>query len=136
MTRALPWIRGAAAIVLALHGLVHALGFVALWRMAELEGIAYRTSVVDGRLEIGDAGARILGLAWLVLVPAFLVAAYGVVTARRWALPVVGLVAAASLVVSILGLPDSRPGLMIDVAILAVAGSLALIVPSGRARSR
>ena len=135
MSRALPWIPGAAAIVLVLHGLVPALGFVALWRVAELEGIAYRTTVLDGRLEIGDTGARILGLAWLALVPAFVVAAYGVATGRRWALPVVGLVAAASLVVSILGLPDSRPGLMIDVAILAVAGYLTLIVPSGRARS-
>jgi hypothetical protein len=135
MSRTLPWIRGAAAIVLVLHGLVHALGFVALWQLAELEGIAYRTTVLDGRLEIGDTGTRILGLAWLALVPAFVVAAYGVATGRRWALPVVGLVAAASLVVSILGLPDSRPGLMIDVAILAVAGYLTLIVPSGRARS-
>jgi len=135
MTRALPLIRTVAAAILAVHGLVHALGFVALWQIAEIEGIAYRTTVVDGRLEIGETGARILGLAWLALVPAFLFVAYGLVRGRRWALPAIGIVTALSLVVSILGLPDSRAGLMIDVAILAVAGYLTLIVPTGRVRT-
>jgi hypothetical protein len=135
MSGAIRVLRMVGAVVLALHGLIHVLGFLALWQLAQIDGLPYRTTVIDGRFEIGETGARLLGLAWLVLVPAFLACAYGLFRGARWAVPAIALVAAVSLVVSILGLPESRPGLMFDVAILAVTGYLTLIVPSGRRRS-
>ena len=53
-------IRRLAAIVLALHGAIHLIGFVAPWRIATLEGFAYRTTVFNGALDVRDAGARVV----------------------------------------------------------------------------
>jgi hypothetical protein len=125
---ALTWLRLAAAAFLALHGLVHALGFVAQWQLAKLEGLAYRTTIFNGAIEVGDTGARIVGLAWLVLVPAWLVAAYGVARARPWALLAVGAVSVLAAIVAAAGMPETRLGLMLDVAIFAVAGYIGLIM--------
>jgi len=71
-------IRRLAAVGLALHGLIHVIGFVVPWRIATLEGFAYRTTAFDGGLDLGAAGVEVIGLLWLALTFAFLVAGYGV----------------------------------------------------------
>ena len=50
------------AVLLALHGVIHLIGFVTPWRIATLEGFAYRTTVFNGALDIGDIGVRVIGL--------------------------------------------------------------------------
>jgi hypothetical protein len=45
-----------AAVVLALHGVIHLIGFVSPWRIISLEGFAYRTTVLSGAQDIGDVG--------------------------------------------------------------------------------
>ena len=59
--------RLAAAALLVLHGLVHLIGFVVPWRLADLTsgGFAYTTTVLAGRLDLGTTGARIVGLLWV-----------------------------------------------------------------------
>jgi hypothetical protein len=51
-------IRRMAAVVVALHGAIHLIGFVPPWQVASLEGFAYRTTVLGGALDIGNVGAR------------------------------------------------------------------------------
>jgi hypothetical protein len=41
-------IRILSAVVLALHGVIHVIGFMSPWRIATLEGFAYRTTVLNG----------------------------------------------------------------------------------------
>jgi len=55
-----------AAIYLIVHGLIHLIGFVTNFQIAEIEEITYSTTVLAGRLEIGDVGTRVLGIAWLL----------------------------------------------------------------------
>lgn len=116
--------RNLAAAVLALHGLIHLIGFVVPWRIAALEGFAYRTSALNGALELGDPGARLVGLAWLVLAIAFVVAAVAVWRRARWAAPTVGALAVASLAVCALGLPETIAGIAVNAAILAALAVL------------
>ena len=118
--------RRAAAVFLALHGLVHVMGFAAAWQVATLPEISYRTTALNGALEIGDAGARLLGIGWLVAACAFLVVAWGAWRARPWGLRATVLGATVSLVVCVLGLPDAYRGVAIDVAILVGAATLML----------
>lgn len=127
-------VRIAAALVLALHGLVHAMGFVVAWRLATLDELTFRTTALNGAVEIGEVGARLLGLAWLAVGPAFIVAAWGVWRDRPWALRVTGAAAILSLAVCLAGLPDAYRGAAIDAAILAVVVGLALVHPSTRER--
>jgi hypothetical protein len=122
--------RRIAAVTLALHGLVHLIGFVVPWRLAQVEGFAYRTTALDGAIVLGEAGSLVIGLAWLAVAVGFMVGAVGVWEARAWAVPVVGVLAAASLVVCLLGLPETVAGLAFDIVIL---GAVALAMRARRA---
>lgn len=110
-----------AAIALALHGAIHLIGFAVPWRLANFEGLAYRTTAFDGRIELGDAGARLVGVAWLPLVLVFLFAAYGVWRSRAWAWSLTVVAAAISFGLCVVGIPDTLYGLVANVLILGIA---------------
>ncbi len=112
--------RRVAAILLALHGVIHLIGFVTPWQIASLEGFAYRTTLLNGALDVGDAGVRVVGLVWLGLTVGFLAAGYGVWRGERWALGLTVVLAVVSLVVCLLGLPETFAGVAINVVILAL----------------
>ncbi len=50
-----------AAVLLAIHGIIHLIGFVTPWRIATLQGFTYKTTALNGALEVGDSGARLIG---------------------------------------------------------------------------
>ena len=116
-------IRRIGAILLALHGVIHLIGFVTPWRIATLEGFAYRTTVLGGASDIGDVGARLIGLVWLGLTFGFLAAGYGIWRRTRWAVGLTGVLAIVSLIVCLLGLPETGAGVVIDGVILAAVAS-------------
>jgi hypothetical protein len=120
-------IRIAAAGLLAVHGLIHLIGFVTPWRITSLEGFAYRTTAFNGALEIGDGGARLVGLIWLALTFGFVAAAYGVRSDKRWALGMSAVLAVASLGVCILGLPEAAAGIVVDVGIVVAVAYVAFL---------
>ena len=115
-----------AAAALAIHGLIHLIGFVVPWGIAQVEGFPYRTSALAGAVTLGDAGTRMVGVAWLVLAVGFVVA--GVATWRRvaWAAPLTAVLAVGSIVVCTLGLPEAVFGIVVNVAILAALGWVAV----------
>jgi hypothetical protein len=115
-----------AALVLAVHGLIHLIGFVVPWRLATLADFPYRTTALNGALELGESGARLVGLGWLGVAVGFLVAAVGVWQGTSWALPLVGALAIASLLLCILGLPEAGTGIVVDLAILALVAFVAV----------
>lgn len=57
---------------------------------------------------------------WLVAAFAFGVSSVAVLTRHTWWLPVTICVTAFSLVLCVIGWPDARIGLFVDIAILAV----------------
>ena len=111
-------LRRAAALFLALHGLIHIMGFVAAWQLATLPELAYRTTALNGAVEIGDLGARLVGIGWIVGGGALVVAASGIRRSAPWAFRGAVLAATVSTVICAIGLPDASMGLAIDVAIL------------------
>ena len=118
-------IRRTAAVIVALHGVIHLIGFVSTWRIATLEGFSYRTTVLNGALDVGDVGVRVIGLVWLGLTFGFLVASYAVWRGKPWAVGLTGVLAMMSLVVCVSGLPQAAAGVAIDVAILATVSYVA-----------
>ncbi len=131
MKRATGWLPGAArqprhstwiiifSIALAVHGVIHLIGFVVNWRLAQLQGMPYRTTVLAGHLDLGTAGIHIVGLLWLLAALGFVGVGVGLAWfGRPWRGPIAA-VAIFSLVLCILGWPDSAFGALIDVAILA-----------------
>jgi hypothetical protein len=114
------------------HGLIHLIGFVVPWRIAEVEGFAYRTTVLGGSVELGATGVQVVGLAWLAIAVGFVVAAAGVWRRSSWALGLTAALAIASLVVCALGLPETMAGIVVNVAIL---GALGWMTFAGRANA-
>jgi hypothetical protein len=130
-------IRRTAAVLLALHGVIHLSGFMSPWRIASLEGFAYRTTVLGGAQDIGDVGVRLIGLVWLGLTFGFLAAGHAVWLGKPWAVGLTGALAMVSLIVCVAGLPETAAGVAIDVVILATVSYVALykfrsLGPTGR----
>jgi hypothetical protein len=113
-------LRISLALLMALHGLAHVPGVVGSWRLAPLEAIPPHTTVLAGRLDVGEGGMRILGAAWLLAAALFWLSSAGASAGRVWWLPVAVGAATLSLVLTVLELPYARVGLVVNVAILAV----------------
>jgi hypothetical protein len=47
------------------HGVAHLPGFLVSWQLATLPDLPYSTTLFAGRLDVGDAGTRILGFSGL-----------------------------------------------------------------------
>jgi len=104
------------------HGFAHLVGFVVPWRLATLDEAPYRTTLLGGRLKVGDKGIRLVGVLWLLAALAFGVSAAALLWSQPWWHTYTVLVSVASLVLCVLGWPDSRLGIPINVAILLLLG--------------
>jgi hypothetical protein len=117
-------IQRAFAVFFALHGAVHAIGFTVAWQIGGPRGVEYSTALLNGAVEIGDAGARLFGLIWLAAAAALMAGAAllwrGHPRSRELA---VGLTL-GSLCLCILGLPGSEIGLAIDLGLLALLAAV------------
>jgi hypothetical protein len=113
-------IRIITAIVLILHGLIHLIGFVVNFKIAEIEDIKHKTSVLAGKIEIGETGVRILGLAWLLIALAFVISAVALFYAPTWWWTYILVVTILSLIVTILGWPDAQFGAYLNIVILTL----------------
>ena len=105
--------------VLILHGLMHLLGFMVYLRLANIESLPYSTALLSGKLEVGEVGARVFGLLWLLAAVGFVVAGVAVFALLPWWGTFTLWVALLSLVVTVLALPDSWFGVVVNVVILA-----------------
>ena len=115
--------RIALAVLMGFHAMAHVVSFVEAWRLIP-QGFPYKTTVLDGRVDLGDAGIRALGLIWLGVAIGFGLAAIGALTGSSWWVPMALGVAVVSLLLALAELPNARVGVVIDVAIIAalVAG--------------
>lgn len=112
-------LRIAFAVLLALHGFAHQVGFLASWQLREFRDAPLDTRLLAGRLDVGVAGTRVMGILWLVTGLAFMVAAVAVWRRVEWWPELALGLAAFSLALSVLGWPDARIGVAANLAILA-----------------
>jgi len=108
----------AAAVLLTLHGLVHLMGLVAYWPIATLQGIPYKTTLLDGRWDLGKTGTRLFSMVWLVTAIGFVIAAAGMVTHQDWWQAALAGVTLLSLVIAALDVRAAFIGAVIDILIL------------------
>jgi hypothetical protein len=107
------------ALVLIVHGIAHLVGFVVPWHIVPAPDLAERTTVLGGALDIGERGTKLFGILWLALAVGF-IASGGALMTGWWNDVWIVRLAALSLVFCIVGWPDTRIGLVVNVAILAV----------------
>lgn len=111
---------------LALHGIAHAAGFTATWRVAATPDNPYTTAILNGTVDAGDAWIRLIGVLWLAAAAGLIAAAVAVWTGARHALGGVVIATAFSLAMCLIGLPAAQIGAAIDVAILGIIAAAAI----------
>ena len=107
-----------AAIYLIVHGLIHLIGFVVNFQIAEMEDITYKTTVLAGKLDVGHVGTRALGIVWLLAAVAFVVSGATIFSSPPWWWSFTLAVTVASLIVTLLGWPDAKFGVLANIVIL------------------
>ena len=119
------------AFLLVAHGVAHLVGFVSSWKLAIHAELPYKTTVLSGRVDLGGAGIRVMGVLWLLAALAFLVAAFAVATETGWAVRFSLAAVIASVILCVVGWPDSRIGVTVNVGLallLAIGARLNLAV--------
>ncbi len=112
------------------HGLIHIMGFITQWKIATIDGLAYRTTILGGHIDLGTIGIRIEGLFWLPAIIGFAAGAIGLVRHRPWWRPVILVTTLFSLVICILGWPQAQAGVYVNIGILAIL-AVAYLMRSG-----
>lgn len=122
MNAATKWI---VVALLVLHGLIHVMGFLKEWHLAEIPALTDRTIV-----PLSDTMSGVLGVAWLVACVILLTAAVALVIRAEqwWGLALFGIALSQTLIV--LWWNDARFGTVANALILA---AVLLHVASGRA---
>ena len=113
------------AVVLFLHGVVHLMGTAVYLELAEVADFTYKTTLLGGAIDVGDAGMRVFGVLWAVAAVGFLASAGALVTDwGQWRLLLIG-IAIFSLILTVLDYSVAYAGAVVNLAILvAVAVSL------------
>jgi len=111
------------ASMLLAHGVAHLPGFVVGWELASFPELPFRTTIF-GTIDIGLAGARLVGIAWLLSAIAF--AAIAATIALRVELPsaLLPLALGASAALCLSAWPKASYGFIANAAIatMLVAG--------------
>lgn len=110
------------------HGLIHLMGFVVPWRLATIEVMPYTTTAFFGRVDLGEGGARVIGMVWLLAAVLFVAAGIGLWAGQDWWLRVALSTAGISAMLCVLGLPRSAFGLAVN----ALIALLIALVPAVR----
>ena len=107
-----------AAIVLALHGLIHLMGTFAYLKILEVQSLPYKTIFLGGRIDLGEVGTGVFGALWGVAATGFVVASIAMLTNRSWWRSALLAVTLLSLVVTILDSSLAFAGVGLNVLIL------------------
>lgn len=89
------------------------------WKLAPVDEMPYSTTLLAGRVDVGDAGIRAVGVLWLLAALTFAAAAFGTWTARAGWLPLALGCALVSLCLSVPAGPAPRIGVGVNLVILA-----------------
>lgn len=112
----------AAALVLVAHGLVHLLGTVVYLDLATVAEFPYKTTLLGGAFDVGDAGIRVYGLLWAVAAVGFIASAIALLTDwQSWRLLLFA-VTAFSLGLTVLDWSVASAGVVVNLGILAALG--------------
>ena len=101
--------------LLAVHGLIHVMGFAATWHIGSLNAISSTPSLGGSA---ASSVSMLLGVVWLAIALGFVVAAFGLVTRRPWWEGLVAGAAVLSLALCTLWWKDAPFGIVIDVLLV------------------
>ena len=73
--------------IVVIHGLIHLMGFVAYWPLAEIAELPYKTTLLNGRFPVSEMGMRLFSVLWLAAAIGLVSASIGALTGQSWWFP-------------------------------------------------
>lgn len=108
-----------AAVILILHGLIHLMGTVTYMKLGTVQGLTYKTTLLDGRWRLGESGIHIYGALWAVAAIGFILSAVALLFGWIWWKPVLVSIAVFSLALTALDWKTAFAGIILNIVILA-----------------
>lgn len=102
--------------LMILHGIAHGVGFMGAWRLGK--DIPYKTTVLAGRLDLGDSGIRVMGVLWLLAGIAFVLAGVAAMMNRVEWTSFAFLITLVSFGLCVVELPEAKVGLALNVVLI------------------
>lgn len=106
------------SILLFIHGLIHLLGFVVNWKISDIEEMSYKTTVLYGLIDVGEKGIKFIGVLWLIIALSFIISAIWILTLSQGTLIPLFIVTIFSIILCIIGLPESLAGLVFNIVLI------------------
>ena len=112
------------ALLLGIHGLIHLLGATVYLKLGEVQGLAYKTTLLGGRVDLGAGGIRVFGALWILPAIGFVAASLGLIEGWSWwSMPLL----AATLVSTMLTVLDWNVAFMGAIVDFTILGALWLV---------
>lgn len=108
------------AFVLAVHGLVHLLGFAVYLELATVAEFPYKTTVLGGTVDIGAGGIRAFGVLWGVAAAGFVASAGALLADWHSWRPLLIAVTLFSLGLTVLDWSVAYAGIVVNLGILGL----------------
>ena len=108
------------ALLMTAHGFAHLVGFVVAWQIRAFPEAPFHTTILNGSIDVGAWGARIVGLLWLLVAVTFVFAASGLALREAWWPVTAAIIIVASLILCVVGWPEARIGVYVNLVIAAL----------------
>ena len=96
------------------------MGTAAYLKLAEIQQLPYKTTVLGGRWDLGSSGTAVFGMLWAVAAIGFILGAVAQFGGWNWAQPVLIGVTLFSLVLTTIDWGVAYAGVIVNIAILAI----------------
>ncbi len=106
------------AALLFIHGVAHLVGFVVSWKLADLKEMPFSTKIFSKKIELGETGIKIYGLIWLLLAVFYIICVILILFNGPIYKNILISASVLSLIMSILGVPESKFGIVINVLLI------------------
>lgn len=110
------------AFYLLVHGISHLVGFLVPWKLASLKEMPYSSFILNGKVNLGHKGIRIMGMVWLALAVGYFFSIYLVFTDLSYALWFLWPMSGLSLVLCLMYLPDTKIGIIANLILMIFLG--------------
>ena len=110
----------AASAVLIVHGLIHLMGTTVYLKLGKIEGLPYKTTLLNGRWDLGERGMRVFGALWVLPALGFVLGGVAVLAGWTSWLPMVTATTVFSLVLTVLDWQAAFAGAILNALILGL----------------
>ena len=108
------------APLVGLHGLPHLVGFAVPFQLILSLNTPYKTTVLNGLIDVGHTGARVVGILWLLTALACVVAGSALWEGAAWSASFTISVLFCSLALCLTAMPEARIGVLVNGILLAL----------------